>query len=296
MDLWRRPRTGLVLSGGGSRGLAHIGVLRVLEQEKIPITLLVGSSMGGIIAAAYAAGKTPDEMDKIAQEMAKLRNLVTLLDVGLPQQGLFSGGRVKDFLAQLFAKDLTFDDLRIPLALMAVDLLNGEEVVMREGAVLEAVRATMAFPGVFDPLVKDGRRLADGGILNDFPVDVARRMGAEAVIGVDVGIDHYDLSLADNPKTNMFTRITHTVWRAQSLSMRKLQELKVKEARPDLIIHPEIPVDITVFNGFHRASEIIRAGEAAAVLERGKIRKIALRKRLLPEVNRFHTSDPEFTV
>lgn len=281
MAVIREPVCGLVLSGGGARGLAHIGVIKVLERAGIPIHLVAGSSMGGIVAAGYARGMSGLELEKAALEITKPHNLLGLVDLNLPRQGLLSGTRVRDYLAKVIGHDVTFEDLALPLGLMTVDLVKGEEVLLREGLVLDAVRATMAFPGVFDPVTMGDRRLADGGILNDFPVDAARRMGAEVVIGVDVGIDYYDLDLADNPKTNPVTRVTQTAWRAMSLSMRSLQALKIREARPDVILRPAIPHDITVFNGFHRAAEIIRVGEEAAETAIRVIERKATGRRLL---------------
>lgn len=281
MPVIREPLCGLVLSGGGARGFAHIGVIKVMERAGIPIHLVVGSSMGGIIAAGYARGMSGLDLEKAALDITKPHNLLGLVDLNLPRQGLLSGTRVRDYLAKHFGGDLTFGDLALPLGLMTVDLVKGEEVLLREGPVLDAVRATMAFPGVFDPVTMGDRRLADGGILNDFPVDAARLMGAEVVVGVDVGIDYYDLDLADNPKTNPVTRVTHTAWRAVSLSMRSLQALKIKEARPDVVLHPAIPPDITVFNGFHRAAEIIRVGEEAAEKVIDMIERKTTGKRLL---------------
>ena len=162
----KRPKVGLALSGGGARGLAHIGVLKVLEQEGIPIDLLAGTSMGGIIAAGHAAGLGADYMAEEARRMGQLRNMIKLVDRSLPTRwGLFEGQKVQQYLASHLG-EATFDELRIPLALLAVDLESGEEVVLRKGSVAEAVRATISLPGVFAPFRLDGRLLVDGGVLN----------------------------------------------------------------------------------------------------------------------------------
>ncbi|RLF31312.1 MAG: hypothetical protein DRN07_07465, partial [Thermoplasmata archaeon] len=155
---------GLALSGGGARGLAHIGVLKVLEREDIPVDFLAGTSMGGIIAAAYAAGLSIEYIEKEALRMGRLRNLITLMDRSLPRLGLFEGQKVQEYLAGHLG-DITFDELKIPLALVAVDLETGEEVVLRKGRVVDAVRATISLPGVFAPYRLDGRLLVDGGVL-----------------------------------------------------------------------------------------------------------------------------------
>ncbi|HID87294.1 MAG TPA: hypothetical protein EYP55_07930, partial [Anaerolineae bacterium] len=164
VQLFRRPKVGLALSGGGARGLAHIGVLNVLEREGIPVDLLAGTSMGGVIAAGYAAGLSPEFMEQEALRMGQLRKLVGLFDLTLPKAGLVEGRKIEAYLAQHLG-EMTFDDLRIPLVLVAVDLVTGEEVILKSGSVIEAVRATISLPGVFAPVRMDGRLLVDGGIL-----------------------------------------------------------------------------------------------------------------------------------
>ena len=128
MPLRKRPEAGLALSGGGARGLAHIGVLKVLEHEGIPVDFLAGTSMGGIIAAAYAAGLSIEYTEKEALRMGRLPNLITLMDRSLPRLGLFEGQKVQEYLAGHLG-DITFDELKIPLALVALDVGMGEEVV-----------------------------------------------------------------------------------------------------------------------------------------------------------------------
>jgi len=187
-------KVGLALSGGGARGLAHIGVLKVLEQEGVPIDYLAGASMGGLIAAGYAAGLIPDFLEQEALRMGNIRRLLALADRSLPRRGLFEGQKVRQYLAGHLG-DRTFDDLRLPLALVAVDLNGGREVILRDGPVVDAVRATISLPGVFTPVERDGQLLVDGGLLNNLPADVVRQMGADVVIAVDVSTDSGAVSL-----------------------------------------------------------------------------------------------------
>ena len=145
-------RLGLALSGGGARGLAHIGVLKVLERERIPIYCLAGSSMGGIIAAAFASGMAAEALEAEALKMGGLRELIKLVDIRPPRRGLLAGKSVRQYLSQLIPEGLTFDQLQIPTALKAVDLHRGVEVDLHEGLVLDAVLASSAFPEIFLPL------------------------------------------------------------------------------------------------------------------------------------------------
>ena len=183
----RKPELGLALSGGGARGLAHIGVLKVLEAYDLQPDYLAGTSMGGVIAAAYASGMSLDEMEQIALEYAATRKLLQLADPTIPRNGLFQGNRLQTFFDQ-HLQGRTFADLRIPLTLVAVDLNSGQEIHIREGLVADALRATVSIPGLLPPVERDGHRLVDGGLLNNLPVDVVREMGADVVLGVDISM------------------------------------------------------------------------------------------------------------
>ncbi len=176
-----RPKIGLVLGGGGSRGLAHIGVLEVLEREQIPLDLIVGTSMGGIVAVLFGLGFTPHQ---IAAELSALpgKSFVDTLKM------ISSRGRQRrahdHFYEVLFGK--TFADLSLPVTLMAVDMVRGTEVQLTEGPLLPAVLASSAVPGAFPPIRHHGMQLADGGVIDSLATHVAYKQGAERVIAVDV--------------------------------------------------------------------------------------------------------------
>lgn len=263
----RRPRVGLALSGGGARGIAHIGVLRVMEREGIPVDFLAGTSMGGVIAAGYAAGMSPDDLEKEALDVTRTRRLLGLVDPTLPNGGLIRGQRLLAYFEQHLGQQ-TFSDLCLPLALVAVDLNTRQEVVLREGPVALALRATTAVPGVLMPVEVNGWRLVDGGVLNNLPVDVAREMGAEVVIAVDIG---------PTSEAGVGHWISNRRWVPEGLSitlkvlddtlgtlMAASQEYKLRQFPPDVLIRPAIPTDVNVFAGYERAAELITAGERAA--------------------------------
>ena len=223
-----RPKVALVLCGGGAKGAAHIGVLKVLEEVGMPVDMIVGTSIGGLVGGIYSMGYSADEIDAIvsgcdweyllsdntdrrdaffAKKVKDSRFLIKVpfysLDVEkdpslghspisrLPA-GLIGGQNVLNMLNGLsvgYQESMYFGNLPIPFACIAADLATGEEVVLKEGILPVAMRATMAIPGVFAPVNMDGKVLVDGGILNNFPVDVARDMGADIVIGVDIKND-----------------------------------------------------------------------------------------------------------
>jgi NTE family protein len=170
-----KPRLGLALSGGGARGLAHIGVLKILAREGIPIDCLSGTSMGGVIAAGYAAGMSPMDMEREAIATTRLRKLIRLADPGIPDPGLLRGQRLLEYFESLLGKR-TFAELEYPLALVAVDMIARQEVVLSEGTVSLALRATTAIPGLISPVETDGMQLVDGGLLDNLPVDAVRNL------------------------------------------------------------------------------------------------------------------------
>ena len=263
------PRLGLVLGGGGARGLAHFGVLRVLHREKIPIACIAGTSMGGLVGALFAAGVPAERVEEEVLRLSRVTEQIRLVDVDLSAAGLsIRGRRIYNFMADLLGEDLTFADLPLPLAMVAVDIHTGREVILQGGLVIDAVRATISVPGVFMPVDLGDYRLVDGGVLNNVPVDVARGMGATHTIAVDVlpsfsvnvpGRDPVEtgLQLAFAPR--QLTEVYHVLM----IMIAALTESRLRQYPPDLLIRPALSPSITLLSGFNRAEEMIAAGEAA---------------------------------
>lgn len=263
LSLQRNPRLGLALSGGGARGLAHIGVLKVLEEAGIQPDYLAGTSMGGVIAAAYAAGLKPDEIEQIAADTSRTRNLLRLADLSLPQQGIFRGERLLTFFEQ-HLQGRTFAELQIPLTLVAVDLNTGQEVGLREGSVAQALRATVSVPGLLAPVEQDGMRLVDGGLLNNLPVDAVRQMGADVVLGVDVDWQNESIwrALARlKPLSGTIGGLIATLGDSLDVLVRQQRVYKLRNASPEFLIQPDIPAEVTILTGYDRVAELIKQGE-----------------------------------
>ncbi len=270
---------GLALGGGGARGLAHIGVLKVFARENIPVDAIAGTSMGGIIGSAFAAGVPIEQIESTAMRVRKRRERIKLVDFELIGRGLLKGTRVYRFLASMLGEEMSFTDLRIPLALVAVEINTGTEVVLREGKLVEAIRATMSVPGVFEPVKRGEQLLVDGGVLNNVPVDVARDMGARVVIAVDV-LPHFpqDRSVPIPkmrfPRKSLMPQSVQELMYSYMIMISELTERRARACPPDVIIRPSLPVDVHLFNGFDCAREIIEAGEAAAQESLPEIRAI----------------------
>ncbi len=263
-----RPRIGLALSGGGARGLAHIGILKVLDEAGIPIDTISGTSMGGVVAAAYACGIPVREIEQLALRLKSVRELMKLIDLSPQRRGLMEGNRVRDYLAGFFL-DRTFESCKIPLALPAVDLVEAREVVFVDGLILPAVMATIAVPGLFSPASIGPYRLIDGGIMNNLPVDCARKLGATRVIAIDVQFDPYH----EKPWQDQDTPPHFPVplpgffldfYRAELIMVAEITRRRLSESCPELLLRPDIPSEITMFLGFQRVDEVIEAGEQCA--------------------------------
>lgn len=272
-------KIGLALGGGGARGLAHIGVLKVLEGEHIPINCIAGTSMGGVVGAFYAAGVTLAEMEREVLRISRRRELVKLLDVGVTQGAALKGERVYRYIAGKLGAQLTFADLSIPLAVVTVDLYSGREVVLTSGRVVDAVRATISVPGVFVPVEHEPYRLVDGGLLNNVPVDVARQLGAQVVIAVDVLPDFEENQPGQQPRV-LPLQPPHTpgvyrrLWHIEMIMISALTEYRMREAHPEVILRPDLPVDMDLFLGFDQAQAAIQAGEQATQAALPQIRAL----------------------
>ncbi len=268
IPITNHPKIGLAMSGGGARGLAHVGVIKVLVEAGISIDCVSGTSMGGVIAAAYACGISIREIEERARQLANMRELIKLLDISTQRRGLLEGSRIRDYLAPLFL-DYNIENLPVRLAIPAVDLVQSREIVFDRGLVLPAVLATIAVPGLFQPVEIGPYRLVDGGVLNNLPVDRVRELGADIVIAVDAQsnpcIDKPWQDLPEKPRFPLpMPDFFFDFYRAELIMIAELTQIHLKNCPPDLLLRPPIPTDVDMFLGFPRIPEVIAAGEAAA--------------------------------
>lgn len=241
------PRIGLVLGGGGSRGIAHVGVLEVLVREQIPLDLIVGTSMGAIVGALFALGLSPGQL---IGEMLNWRgnNIFTV--------NLFSArARQRMIEAQLsrYMGGKTFADLRVPLVVMSVDMLTGREVALDKGPLLPAVLASSAVPGVFPPIELDGMQLVDGGVIDSLCTGVAFDRGVERMIAVDIypqleqdgwsdplsaimGVDLPFNFWGSTASPNMVS----TIWRSVRIMTWHLHAKRLSLHPPDVLLRPDV--------------------------------------------------------
>ncbi len=295
-----RPKVGLVLSGGGAKGIAHIRIIEAIEDAGIPIDYIAGTSMGAIIGGLYSIGYTPQELDSLVTHqdwLALLSDHVARKDQLLSQKeisdtyllsvpfalnkkfsipsGVLAGQNVLNLLNELTIgyhdDNLDFDSLPIPFACVAYDMVKAQEVVYRSGNLPLAIRASMSIPGAFEPVLRDSMVLVDGGIYNNFPVDVVRDMGADIVIGVDLATGLHDQEGLSS-LMGLIDQITTILGRQQYAENLK---------HVDLYLKPYLkPYTSSSFSSEAVDSLLIR-GQRCADDNREKI--LALRERIYPD-------------
>ena len=287
-----RPKIGLALGGGGARGLAHIGVLKTLEREMIPVDMISGTSIGALVGAAYAVNPDARALEKRVLEVLgpenKEKTGFKLLEkaqwdagsksdflhriVRIAQKGLFLNlALFRDALltehdmrgcVEAFLPDIDISETTLPFAAVTVDLVSGRRVVLKHGPLIQAVTASCAVPGFMPAVKRDGMILVDGGVVDSIPVGPAKEWGADVIIAVDVG-SHLDHQGIIEDGIDAINRVTHIM--AYNLSTRS-REIA------DLLIEPEVrEIGWTEFPNY---AEIIRRGEQSAALKIEEIRKI----------------------
>ncbi len=224
-----RPKIGLALSGGGTKGLAHIGVIKTLEKNGIPIDYIAGTSAGSIIGGLYAAGKTVLELEQIAKDLNWWQVVKLFIEPNF-SLGLVKGERISKFLIN-HVGNIKFKDLRIPFSAVATDLNTGEPIIINKGELIPAIRSSSAVPFIFKPVTHvDNQLLGDGGLSIPLPTDVVRKMGADIVIGVNL---YQDCHL-DEESNRIFPMTINSI----KILIHHLSEINAKSA--DIIISPNV--------------------------------------------------------
>lgn len=277
----KRAKIGIALGTGAARGLAHLGVIKGLVQSGIPIDFIAGSSMGALVGGCYAAGIDLKTLEKLACEI-DLKQTRRYFDLTFSRHGIVHGRKIEEILRSVLG-DITFKDLKIPLAVMATDLISGKEVILNEGSVVKAVRASISIPVIFTPVKYGDMLLVDGGLVDPIPAGLVTRMGADIVIAVDVTRDMQKSIRMERPKKkNGFRSFLSRLRRGRKVKMEewapgmfkvmiqtikiteaKIAELQLAEEKVDILIKPA--VDEIYFMEFSKARELIDRGEKAAL-------------------------------
>lgn len=260
-------KVGLVLGGGAARGIAHIGVLKVLHNHGIPIDMIAATSVGAMIGAFYCAGISPEEMEVGAKRLGWSR----LLRVTIPFRGAFSSKKMDTYVEKIIG-DRKIEELKIPLSIVATDLLTGKKVVLNTGPIAMAVAASASIPGFYEPRIIDHHQLVDGLVVSNVPTQVVRDMGADFVIAIDV----IPRVIIKKPLRD----VVHVVERALDIAV--IQQASHLEELADIVIQP-VDKNISPF-ALAQAAELIDMGERATQARVEEI-KVRLRNGVLKKSN-----------
>lgn len=306
-------KIGLALGGGSARGLAHIGVIQVLQAYGIPIDVIAGTSIGSLVGSLYAAGDSVEKLEKSVSLLNK-RKMLSLMDITFPRSGLVRGNRIEKMLIDWGLEDKTFEELNIPFAAVATDIESGERVILHQGNVADAVRASMSIPGIFVPVKYDDRYLVDGGVVDPVPVDLVKKMGADIIIAVSLAIkrppdkiiifgeksgnlENTEVSIIaimnsilkeesislkekmnNGSKKEKYPGIVKIITNSLDIMQEKITELSLEGA--DIIIIPFSIQGISGFNllEFDNPEPIIKGGLAATFQKIPEIKKVIKEK------------------
>jgi len=257
----KEPKIALVLSGGSAKGFAHVGVIRVLEQEKIPIHMIVGTSVGSLIGGLYAANPDSFQLEYLAFKIEK-NDVLDMLTI--PKMGLGQGSRLEEFVEK-HVKVKRVEDTKIPFYPIATDLNTGETVILEKGPFAKAIRASASIPGIFTPVTFGNRMLVDGGVSNNIACDVAKyTKGADIVIAVNLlkNITNYDIK--------SFVDVI-----GQSINIMMHATNRPKLAYADVVIEPDTK-GVALFD-FTKKKELMEAGIRAAKEAIPKIKELIVK-------------------
>ena len=299
MKIFKKKKVGLVLGSGGAKGLSHIGVIKFLEEMDVKIDFITGSSIGALIGGAYAGGLSIKEIEDIALE-TDLTSTVKLFSPGFGKSGLVTGTKVQEFLTSKLGNK-NIEDLKIPFVAVATDIITGQEIHFNKGNLVEAIRASISIPIVFQPVIRNNIVLVDGGLVNPVPINVAREIGADYIIAVnvmssknksesksdkkfdnkidlekpleiipvlqrkleDLIIDHkWIRNFIKHKEKEDLPGMKKIFNRSVQIAQERLIELSIELHKPDVLIEPKVG-NINIFD-FYKAEEIIEIGYNAA--------------------------------
>lgn len=238
----KQVKVGLALGSGAMRGLAHIGVLQALEEADIQIQFITGCSMGAVVGASYACGNKPAELSSLATKLTH----APFIELSFPQMGLLRGNNAESIIKKL-TREMNFEQTRIPFAAIACDLENGELAVLKDGPVYKAVRASISIPGLYSPVMIGNRLLVDGGVMQRVPIKACRDLGAEFVIGCDVGYRGGKRKRAGNGYELVIQTLELMSWESAKNQLNMADVMltpDVQQVDPFFIHHPQACIDI----------------------------------------------------
>jgi NTE family protein len=261
-------KVGLALGSGAAKGFAHIGVLQVLEENKIPIDLISGSSIGSVVAGFYASGHDSKKIKELAQKTKWIK----LIDFGWPKHGLIKGEKIEKYLKEKL-KNIKIEKLKIPLFITAVDLNNSTEVVLSKGDLAKAIRASISIPGIFNPVEINNQILIDGAWKNPVPADILKKAGADIIIAVNL---NKKSKKSKEESALKIPSMFNVLLKSLRITNEEATHHKIDRKIINILIEPELE-DIKL-NDFDKIELAIQRGREAAEKHIEEIKKLTKRK------------------
>lgn len=258
---FKKKKIGLALGGGSAKGVAHVGVLKVLEENNLKVDMVSGTSIGSLVGAFYCSGMSAEEMTK---EMFSI-DITKFFELNLPRHGFIKGNKIETYIREKLPIK-RFEDLKIPLFITASDLTTGDLIVFNKGDIAKAIRASISIPGVFNPVENNGRILVDGGIVDPLPTQILKENKADKIIAVnliDLGEEKiiYEKSIIAEPTTKL-PRILPVLFKGIQMNYKIATQALIKTNPADILISPDLKN--IGYQDFHKAKQALESGEQAA--------------------------------
>lgn len=254
--LGKRPKIGLALGSGAAKGLAHVGIIKVLEKHGIKIDHVAGTSIGALIGALYCSTKDALYVETVAKDIsfAKIKKLI---DIKISRLGLIKGDKITQYLGQ-FITHQKFEDLLVPLTIVSADVLKGKQVLFEKGDLFSAIRSSISMPILFNPVEHKEKLLVDGGLLNPVPIDILIEKGCDFIIAVDLGYK-------GTKKTKKKLKTTNMIMNIFMMMQENMANLRIQNIKQNrfIMLHPK--VDDLAYLDFDKTEAFIKLGEAEAL-------------------------------
>lgn len=268
--MFKKKKIGLALGGGGAKGFAHLGALKVFEKNNIEFDIVSGTSIGALVGALYCAGFKFEEIKKLSDEIPWKK----LLDLSIPKEGLIKGDKIEEYIRKLL-QGKQFSDLEKPLFITATDIKNFREIIFNKGDLAKAIRASISIPGVFNPVTNNEKVLVDGGVIDNLPIEILKLNGAKKIIAINLfnkQTKDFKYDTAETKKEKIPSNIMINLMNSYAILEQEKLKRTLKNIEDEIIISPNID-SIKIYE-FNKSKKGIEEGEKATEEKIKQIKKI----------------------
>jgi NTE family protein len=272
--MFGKNKIGLALGGGGAKGFAHLGALKVFEKNKIEFDMVSGTSIGALVGALHCAGFSAEKIEKLSKEIPWKK----MIDLAIPKEGLIKGDRIEEHIRKIL-EGKQFSDLKKPFFITATDIKDFREVIFNKGDLAKAIRASISIPGVFNPVTNKGRLLVDGGVIDNLPIEILKINGAKNIVGINLfnkKTKNFIYDEAEKEKEKNSSNIILNLLNSYSILEQEKLKISLKQLEDEIIISPDVE-SIKIYE-FNKSKKGIEEGEKATEKRLKDIKKIMYKK------------------